>query len=344
MYRIKKIIKKIYDKIFYEDSPGVISRNNAVQKMDQYLEVYIDYLAITGPFLKIGHRAGDYKRYPQNNRAIIENQVFHIKDMLDDCFNYLKLDGVEIDLQLDNKKIIAAQEDIYIIHDSIEGNFHSQSKQYLLKNSFSSILEYFIKKKYYKSKYLYLEVKTARANQFAKDGKDEKLAEKIFMVINDTIRKLKLSIEEIKILKEHLFFWSFNYRILEKMDMLQKKDKNKERYALYLIVATNKFIIGNIIKFLPSLRSMNYLNNKLYKKVLTSKFLDGICFDPATISDFSVYFNKLNNGREQNSLKRLNYIISEYKLKKNDFFKKIYSQKEKIKESEGIIFEFDSER
>ena len=105
------------------DTPyGTISRENAAKKIDSNNKRTRKYLGIgeNKNLLKIGHQAGSYKRYPKDPEKI-GTDTFDISKLMKQGFDDLSLDGVEIDIQIDQKNVVDQDiKDIYVVHDKLE--------------------------------------------------------------------------------------------------------------------------------------------------------------------------------------------------------------------------------
>jgi len=314
---------------------GAISKDNALEKIEYLKENTKKCLNIAkGECLSgIGHQAGNYEQYPKDPKEIGLDTI-NISESMKQSFDAYGLDGIEIDIQIDQKNIIEeGMKDIYVVHNKLKNGLDTCAIEYLKRNTFEKVLKYFIDTKYFeKNKHIYIEIKCDDSERLEKQ--DEAVIEGALNVIDKLLeKKPQEGVEEIC---KHISFASFNYRALEKIAKL-----SNEKYSLYLIAASNRFLgwIASKI-FYPQ---FNYLGRNLKKTLSESKLITGVWFDPCAVNNFGNIFNEINKKRKNSGeLKHLKIFISTYLLEKNDYFNKMKSEGEGLENVDGLFFDIKS--
>jgi len=315
---------------------GAISRENAAKKIDSNSKRTGKCLGIgkNKDLLKIGHQAGSYKRYPKDPEKI-GTYTFDISKLMKQAFDDLSLDGIEIDIHVDQKNVVGQDiKDIYVVHDKLENGLDSYAIGYLKRNTLEKVLRSFIEAKYHENnKHIYIEIKCDDSEQL--DTWDETVITGALNIIDKLMKNC--SHEEAEEICDHLAFASFNYRVLERIGEL-----SKGRYDLFFSAASNRTLGWIASKTIY--RHFNYLGKRLKESLSESKMITGVFFDPCSIDDFGYVFNGINNIRENEfSLKPLKIFISTYLLEENEYFDRIENEGKNLQNVKGLFFDIKSE-
>ena len=311
---------------------GAITRENAAKQIGSYNKRTKKYLGIgeNSDLLKIGHQAGSYKRYPKDPEKI-GTDTFDISKLMKQSFEDLSLDGIEIDIQIDQENVVHESiKEIYVVHDKLENGLDSYAIGYLKRNTLEKVLRNFIDAKYHENnRHIYIEIKCDDSEQL--DTRDETLITGALNIIDKLMKNR--SHEEAEEICDHLAFASFNYRALERIGEL-----SKGRYDLFFIAASNRTLGWIASKTIY--RQFNYLGKRLKKILSESKMITGVFFDPCSIDDFGSVFNGINNIRENEfSLKPLKIFISTYLLEENEYFDRIEKEGKNLQNVKGLFFD-----
>jgi len=311
---------------------GAISRDKVVEKIEYYNRRTKKCLGIVEShrLLKIGHQAGAFERYPKDPEKISIDTA-DILELMKKSFEDYRLDGIEIDIQIDQKNIVGeGVRDIYVVHNKLEINLAPYAADYLKKNTLRKVIMGFIDAKYHeKDKHIYIEIKCDDSKRL--DIRDEAAISGALDVIDEVVKSY--SAGEAEAICKHIAFASFNYRALERIDRLCNG-----KHDLFFIVASNRALGWIATKTIYP--HFNYLGKRLKKVLLRSEFLTGVWFDPCAVNDFARIFNGINREREGNLLlKPLKVFVSTYLLKKEEYFDRLESEREKLGNVEGLFFE-----
>ena len=314
---------------------GAISKDKALESIEDLKEKTKTYLNISkGEYLSgVGHQAGNYERYPKDPKDIGPDTA-DISKSMKQSFDVYGLDGIEIDIQVDQENIIdQGIKGVYVVHDRLKNDLKTCAIEYLKRNSLEKILQYFIDAKYFeKNKHIYIEIKCDNSDKLNK--RDKTVIESTLNIIDDLLGKYPKECAD-KIYK-YISFASFNYRALEKIAAL-----SNGKYNLFFIAASNRvlgWIAGRI--FCPQ---FNYLGRKLRKTLSESELITGVWFDPCAVNDFGRVFSDINRKRKfRGNLKPLRIFISTYLLEKNDYFDRIENEGKGLEDVDGLFFEIKS--
>ena len=198
---------------------GVISSNNILERTEYYDRRTKKCLGLAEShrLLKIGHQAGSFQRYPKDPEKISKDTA-DISELMKKSFEDYRLDGIEIDIQVDCRSVVdEANRDIYIVHDNLESSPGPYATDYLKRNTLQKVLKVFTDAKYHeKGKYIYIEIKCKNSERL--DNRDKEAISGALKVIDDVIRES--SAEVAKEIRKHIGFASFNYMALETIDEL----------------------------------------------------------------------------------------------------------------------------
>ncbi|MCP4130787.1 MAG: hypothetical protein GY754_07380 [bacterium] len=318
-------------------NPGEIARLSARSEIDEYLHRIGEIFGTSRDRpLVVGHRGGDHLRYPKNSKKIRPGYTADVCTLMQNSFETLGLDGVEIDLRIDLSGTVGPEGVIYVTHDEPADKLPSPTIEYLKQNTFEKILSFFIESGYYKTRFLFLEIKCRFARKLDPKGTEKKLIQKTLETIDGCITSAGLSPEECRVIKNHIAFVSFNYRALETLHRYQQSPAHE----LFLLPATNRILIRLIIFVLRNLKNLSFLSKTLFKEIIDSEALSGIWYDPRAINNSGIIFNEINNIRErEKNLPPLKLFLSTYKLDKEQFFKRIERDKNRPGTAAGFVFD-----
>jgi len=317
-------------------SHGAISREGAVNKIGAYGKRSGKYLGRRegGDLLVFGHQGGNYERYPKDPNEI-DPGTFDISKLMKQSYDDLSLDGIEIDLQIDQQTIVEqGNKDVYVVHNPLEYGLKSDAIKYLRKNSLEKVLTSFIDKKYYKNnKLLYMEIKCDHSERL--DSRDEDVIATTIRVIDGLMRKY--TPQDAEAISRRLGFASFNYRALERISEL-----TRGKYDLFFIAASNRILGWMASKTIY--RHFNYLGKRLKQTLSGSGILTGVWFDPCGINNFGAVFNGINRTRKELfRLAPLKMFVSTYLLDENEYYDRMEKETEKLQHVEGLFFEIKSQ-
>ena len=314
---------------------GAISKDNALKNIEYLKEKTKECLNIAnGEYLSgIGHQAGNYEQYPKDPKEIGPDTV-DISESMKQSFDVYGLDGIEIDIQIDQKNIIEEGiKNVYVVHNKLKNGLKTCAIQYLKRNTLEKVLKYFINTKYFeKNKHIYIEIKCDDSEKLKR--RDETVIESALNVIDELLEKNPQ--EKTEEIYRHISFASFNYRALERIAQL-----SNSKYSLFLIAASNRFLGWIVSKtFCPH---FNYLGRKLKKTLSKSELITGVWFDPCAVNNFREIFNGINQKRESSGeLEQLKIFVSTYLLEENDYFDRMKSDGEGLGNVDGLFFEIKS--
>ncbi|MBW1912628.1 MAG: hypothetical protein JRI43_05580 [Deltaproteobacteria bacterium] len=320
---------------FCKTSYGAISREGAVKKIDSYKKRTGQCLGIgeKEDLLKFGHQAGSYEQYPKDPEKT-GTDTLDISKLMKQSFDDYSLDGIEIDIQIDQENRVGEGiKDIYVVHDKLENDLKSYAIEYLKRNTLKKVLRDFIEAKYYENnKHIYIEIKCDDSERL--DTCDERVIAGTLDVIDGLVKEY--SHEDAEEICDHLAFASFNYRALEKIDKL-----SKHRYDLFFIAASNRTLGWIATKTIY--RHFNYLGKMLKKTLSESNIITGVFFDPCAIDDFGAVFNRINDTRENEfKLEPLKIFISTYLLEEDEYFDRIENEGKNLQNVKGLFFDIKS--
>jgi len=285
--------------------------------------------------IAVGHRAGNYRKYPVfpdeippgANSINDEMPKINITESMVESFENINLDAIEVDVQSgpgdDN-------DSIYIVHERIPRDIFKKDlflRNYLKNNTLEKLLNRYIQSKYYmNNKHLYIEIKCLDAYKL--DGYEEKVISRTLEII-DSVISLQNRKEDSSKIKKHISFISSNYLALKLI-----KRRVGQSHKLYLIAGSNSFWnkIGNItcdeFNSIDDFDEIDDLRSMIYSKDI----IDGIYFDPKFVNNYSSVFHKINQRRKENnsSLKEFEFFISTYKLDFDDFFESLHNEKKSL--------------
>jgi hypothetical protein len=314
---------------------GAISKDNAIKKIKYLKEKTKEHLNIAKDerLSGIGHQAGNYEQYPKDPKEIGPDTI-DISESMKQSFDVYGLDGIEIDIQIDQENIIdQGIKGVYVVHNKPENGLETYAIEYLKRNTLEKVLEYFIDANYFeKNKHIYIEIKCDNSEKLKKQ--EESVIEGALNVIDKLLQKNPQEFAEK--FCNHISFVSFNYNALEKIAI-----SSNGRHSLFLIPASNRFLgwIASKI-FCPQ---FNYLGRKLKKALSESELITGVWFDPCGVNDFGKIFNEINQKRENSGkLKPLKIFVSTYLLEENDYFDRMKTEVEGLENVDGLIFEIKS--
>ncbi len=317
---------------FCSNPYGALSRDHAEEKIAYYTQKTKKCLGMAEGhrLLKIGHQAGAFERYPKDPGAISIDTA-DILDLMKMSFEDYRLDGIEIDIQIDQNNIIDENvRDIYVVHNKLDFHLMPYATGYLKRNTLRNVLKGFLDAKYHeKDKYMYIEIKCHVAKKL--DIRDKAAISGALNVIDDVLKGF--SSEEAEEIRKHIGFASFNNKALERIAELAKG-----RHALFFIVASNKALGWIATKTIYP--HLNYLGKRLKKILLESQFLTGIWFDPCAVKDFGRIFNAINRERQGNPLLQpLKVYVSTYLLEEREYFSRLEKDREKLYHAGGLFFD-----
>lgn len=277
------------------------------------------------PIHIIGHRLGDYKKYPKDaNSPQLISGYSSTTELMEKAFSETGLDGIELDVRGDSTG------EIYVTHDELVEPLQEKSKEYLNKNTFSNFLEYFIKNKYYYKKKIYIEIKqkipifSLKKFNFVPDSMEHVNTDFLSSLI-ETIDRC-ISVEEDKaVICSAINFISFHLSPLAYLHALAP-----DRHGCFYIITTNK----SPEKYLAPLARHRALFPGECKRIRDADFLNGIWFDPFYLDNPARTLESLNEGREQ----RLEFYLSTYGMPLASLLEKLRKDPEKL-ELHGLIYE-----
>jgi hypothetical protein len=324
-------------------TPGAFDRNSAKELLEQYRNLFEKK-----SMLLVGHAAGDYRNYPIEANNKLPQQAhtigYSMRLSFDAGINAPELDGIEIDVQVDNNGTA------YILHNSITSleGLDEPARSFMRNNSLNTFLKLFIENKYYQKKYVFIEIKCPDSEKISPS--DEAMIKTILSKIHGDVSILSRAnnADESRI-KDKISFVSFNYDALKYIaDVSNGKEYGGVKYPLYLIVATNT-PLGRIAKCVCP--EFNFLDDTYQKKIVDSEFLTGIWFDHSLISRYGRVFNDMNAARElknSNKIPPLVYFISTYKTcavkQPSKLKEKIIKEKFDVSNLKGFIFDINTPR
>lgn len=275
----------------------------------------------------IGHRIGDYRKYPVNlNRARFVEKYDSVTDMIDRAFNESGLSGIELDVRLWGK-----HEQVSVAHDQIRKKYSDEAAAYLEENSFENVLEHFIRKRYYEEHKLYIELKLSRKIFHAKTRRmfadavneyESRLIERINSILEEVCRHHSAADK----IRESIGFISFSLAALHKMYLV-----SEVHYPLYLITTTDQFMKKSLSRAMFHIP----LTEPQLVKIRYAEWLTGIWFDPYYLDDPAGTFLALNATRK----KPLEFFLSTYGMKPANLLKK-FRDRPRLP-VQGIIFELE---
>ena len=303
------------------------------------------------------HRAGSFQEYAKNvNKADFkyDGSPLSVKDvatLMDRSFGELKADSIEIDAQTVNES--QSYRNVYIVHDEIdEKKLTEMAKNYLANNTLEKVIDHFIQKKYFfpkpdnqTGKHLYIELKIPKKHLYLNhsplSSAQKQYIEKIIGELKNTINTNAAGSNTSTAIRRQIGFASFNLYALEYAHDFSKQ-QGQDGYHYYFIAATNLGLRGYLANVFFS-KEINYLDEKLKKRLISHDWLSGIWFDPAGIKRIADTFNTINSKRES----PLMLYISTYKLKREKFFEKLRKefpqspdgQRVKLENVRGLFFD-----
>ncbi len=302
------------------DSAGALRYDKANIKIEEFRKNY-EHLSGEG-LLAIGHAAGAFQRYPVN---LFTKPAEPVADLIRDSLVRHGLDGVEIDVQVDEKG------KVFVTHDRIieEGRIKN-IKEFHREGRLEDVVRLFLDDKLIMTKSLYIELKTPHSDRLS--DTDVFLIENTLVAVNDTLKGSKEGGEA----RKRISFVSFNYRALERVKLLCASDPGKYgsgNYSFFWIVASNRgpFITHCVCPAFSSL-SGGKVDDLAKDTVLT-----GIWFDPRGVSDFGKLFRQINDRRPKD--RKLCFFISTYGLSEKRFSRQMKCGLDGLDNVRGLIFD-----
>ncbi len=334
---------------------GALERVNAetqIPALKENVEILITQQKLKPErILTVGHQIGNYEEYPLFPGEIVNHEFVSHKEMIR-SFNNLKLDAIEVDVQLGPQDSV-----LYIHHESLKEEYGNDMhawnyvQEYYNKNRLDTLLQTFIKKQYYTSKYLYIELKTKDAYLLSET--EELTIVKTKELVQSTIQALiKDPINQVSALK-HIAYISFNHLALKKMHDEHVKKTEELNHKLYYILGANGFW-GMASRFCCNAlnNGAHMINNKgekheLMKKMLMEQgYLTGFWLSPNTLKNTPELIHIINQERFSSfgPDEQFEIFLSTYQNDAEDFMNSIKSENEFANERfykniRGIVFD-----
>ncbi|WCL49982.1 hypothetical protein [Leptospira sp. GIMC2001] len=285
------------------------------------------YINCDEPFYIIGHRLGDYSRYPTNVNK--KKYIPHYKnstELIDSAFTEYGLNGVELDVRL------GSDGNVYVVHDKIKKNLPQESINYLADNSIEKFIQHFIDKKYYLKNRIFIELKLAPKlfhpdkQSFLPDvvnRSEKKLIDNLFRILD---RILSQYPEERQLIQQSICFISFSLAALHYAYVV-----SEAVHEFHLITTTDQFIkktLSRMMFYVP-------LTPQEKSRIQYAEWLTGIWFDPYYLDDPVSTFLGINELRRN----KLKFYISTYGMKYSKLLEKFKSPNSEQFPVSGMIFD-----
>lgn len=257
----------------------------------------------------IGHRMGEFRHYPENlNTTRRLDSYKEIPDMMDEGFRYFGLNGLEMDVRVANRPPRAGEnQPVYVVHDPLVENLPAPCRAYLERNRLVTVIRHYVKKKYYETRFLGIELKLNRRHYDPAKGfwtsaqeYERRLGPAAVAAIDQVCADMKLTPAVRRKVQASIGFSCFHLGGLEAVQAA-----GGDRYKYYLIASTDRFWSGlanRILSKNPPLRGAHL------DVIAGLDWLTGIWFDPLFYDRPVALFNDINARRS----KKLHFFLSTY--------------------------------
>ena len=309
----------------------------AIDIMSNYQSRVRKELTISNDLGRIGHRAGELKRYAKNlNSKERPDDLQNVVELMHQSFEELGLDGIEIDAHLVTLEG-ETQPQVSIFHDPLEATSDQRPSwvnTYLQENTLEKVVEHFADIGYFKEtqgKTIFVELKTEHAYFY--EGNEDSfspLNRAIVEIIDQTLQPY----EEEALIQRQLAFVSFNYEALAHLHKEFEATHPSGNYRFYWIASSNRCVCL-IRKRIPVVTPM------VLGSAEEDAWLTGIWFDPAFFIGWGRILSYINQQREDKGLPLLELSMSTYYQSESQFFRRAKRETEirKPRSIRGLIFD-----
>ncbi|MEM3341832.1 MAG: hypothetical protein QW728_03985 [Thermoplasmata archaeon] len=288
--------------------------------------------------LKIGHRMGDYKRYPRSYKMITpetvaNRQILPVHVLLENAFEVAGLDGVELDLRIPSDWLsysykpsstsgsksseILLSKKIFVTHDMLEetSKISNFAMEFLTENSLYTLLDCFVRRGYYRKKKLYIELKEEKGMFGITDiARTIKSASLIATAVEEYVSRQPFY--KRYFLRKNIGFISFSFEALEAAEYTLQNTRQRQspamhkainqHYPKYIIATTNRLILTPLVQYIEGHPPFD---KKMFRHLL-EPFIRGIWFDPYFIKGVGSILNRINCKRAPGN--QLETFVSTY--------------------------------
>lgn len=257
----------------------------------------------------MGHRLGEFRHYPENLNQVDRLDAYkETREMMDEGFRYFGLNALEFDIRVPNKAPPGEEpQEVYVVHDELAETLPPTCLAYLERNRLEHTIRHYIKKKYYETRFLGIELKVNKTVYDPEKGLwtstheyETRLARAGVAVIDRVCKEMKLTRAVARKVQASIGFSCFHLSALQ-----AAQAAGGDRYRYYLIASTDRLWSGLANRLLwknPPMRGGHL------EKIAAAEWLTGIWFDPLFYDKPVTLFNDLNQRRE----KKLHFFVSTY--------------------------------
>ncbi|TDJ58415.1 MAG: hypothetical protein E2O40_01515 [Planctomycetota bacterium] len=278
-----------------------IPRAEAGEWMQKYYDATSPYAEIDVDHHRIGHRAGNVKRYAHNlnGRTTTPADPACVNSLMDEGFREIGLTAVEVDLR---SSPLPDDTRVVIVHDKIKAKPLSDTAiAYMRNNTLESLFDHFLAQGYERDgRLMMLELKIPHRP----DGELDEQSIEIIRRTATTIRSFD-DHPQRKRLMASISFLTFSFEGLK----LLRAEIGPDHGCGYFLLSSSNRVPSWIFDWFAGIPRFD---DKIERTLAETPWITGTIFAPRWIRHFRQIFNEINDRRRAAGLRPLELHLAIY--------------------------------